>query len=95
MVNVQDYAKQRITKSKVIFDKFEYHSKFIKDDPLDFMKNLSLKMEKLENQHTLYFETQQKILGYLKQLGFIMKGKINMYNCGYQNQYLYILQKPK
>ena len=40
-------------------------------------------------------ETQQKILGYLKQLGFIMKGKINMYNCGYENQYLYILQKPK
>lgn len=96
MINVQDYAKQRITKSKVIFDKFEYHSKFIKDEPAGFHEKFIFKDGNIrENQHTLYFETQQKILGYLKQLGFIMKGKINMYNCGYQNQYLYILQKPK
>ena len=96
MINVQDYAKQRITKSKVIFDKFEYHSKFIKDEPGGFHEKFIFKDGKIrENQHTLYFETQTKILGYLKQLGFIMKGKINMYNCGYQNQYLYILQKPK
>lgn len=96
MVNVQNYAKQRITKSKVIFDKFEYHSKFIKDEPAGFHEKFIFKDGKIrENHHTLYFETQQKILGYLKQLGFIMKGKINMYNCGYENQYLYILQKPK
>ena len=96
MINVQDYAKQRITKSKVIFDKFEYQSKFIKEDPAGFHEKFIFNDGKIrENHHTLYFETQQKILGYLKQLGFIMKGKINMYNCGYENQYLYILQKPK
>lgn len=96
MINVQNYAKQRITKSKVIFDKFEYQSKFIKEEPAEFHEKFIFNDGKIrENHHTLYFETQKKILGYLKQLGFIMKGKINMYNCGYENQYLYILQKPK
>tara|TARA_A100001015_G_scaffold64114_1_gene70766 strand:- start:3951 stop:4850 length:900 start_codon:yes stop_codon:yes gene_type:complete len=96
MVNVQDYAKKRITKSKIVFDKFEYQSKFIKDEPSGFHEKFIFKDGKIrENHHQLYFETQKKILGYLKQLGFIMKGKINMYNCGYENQYLYILQKPK
>ena len=96
MINVQNYAKQRITKSKVIFDKFEYQSKFIKEEPAGFHEKFIFNDGKIrENHHTLYFETQKKILGYLKQLGFIMKGKINMYNCGYENQYLYILQKPK
>ena len=96
MVNVQDYAKKRITKSKIVFDKFEYQSKFIKDEPSGFHEKFIFKDGKIrENHHQLFFETQKKILGYLKQLGFIMKGKINMYNCGYENQYLYILQKPK
>ena len=27
--------------------------------------------------------------------GYLAIHLVNMYNCGYQNQYLYILQKPK
>ena len=29
-----------------------------------------------------------------KSVGFVMKGKVDMVNCMYEYQYLYILQKP-
>jgi predicted transcriptional regulator len=39
-------------------------------------------------------ETPNKILDKLKSVGFIETAQINMQNCKYDYQYLYILQKP-
>ena len=47
-----------------------------------------------QNEHTLYMETQKEILGKAKQVGFIMKGQMNMVEAQYEYQYLYFLQKP-
>ena len=35
------------------------------------------------------------ILNQATEAGFIIKGKINLVNCSYENQYLYILVKPE
>jgi SAM-dependent methyltransferase len=47
-----------------------------------------------KNEHTFYIPTQQDILSIAKDAGFIMHAKIDMLQCQYDHQYLYILQKP-
>ena len=39
-------------------------------------------------------ESQKQILQMLKSTGFMEIAQIDMKNCQYDNQYLYILQKP-
>jgi len=36
----------------------------------------------------------KKIISMAKQAGFIVLGQIDMVRCQYENQFLYILQKP-
>jgi SAM-dependent methyltransferase len=97
IINIQNYADKRITTSKVIFNGFEYQANFNhKPD-----KNIASFTEKFmfkdgktrENEHTLYMEEKDVIIDQAKQAGFIVKGKIHMHKCGYENQYLYILEK--
>ena len=40
-------------------------------------------------------ESQKHILGLAKNMGFILKGNIDMVSTQYQYQYLYILYKPE
>ena len=47
------------------------------------------------NKHTLYMETQKHILSLAKNVGFILKGKIDLIGCQYEYQYLYIMYKPE
>lgn len=46
------------------------------------------------NEHTLYMDSQRNILSIAKDAGFIMLKKINLLQCNFDDQYLYILQKP-
>ena len=39
-------------------------------------------------------EDQKTILGMAKKVGFLLQGRIDMVNCAYEYQYIYILQKP-
>ena len=39
-------------------------------------------------------DNQNKILGLAKDIGFILQAKIDLTNCQYEKQYLYVLQKP-
>ena len=39
-------------------------------------------------------ETQKEILSMAKDAGFILNEKIDMMKCQYENQFIYILQKP-
>jgi SAM-dependent methyltransferase len=92
-LSVQDYAKKRISRSRVAFKQFDYIANY---DDGGFKEKFTFKDGKVrENHHTLYMETQPKILSYAKSIGFIMIKKINLYECDYKNQYLYVLQKPK
>ena len=99
VVSPQKYAKERITKTKVKFNEFEYSSNFnlIKD------KNMAIFDEKFKfndgkvrkQEHKFYMEEKDVILNQATETGFIIKGKINLINCAYENQYLYLLVKPE
>lgn len=104
IVSPQKYAKKRITSTTVNFDEFEYKSNFdikeIVEDvnlPNAIMKE-TFKNNKngnvTQNEHHLYMLTQAEILDIAKKAGFILDSKIDLLECQYDSQYVYILQKP-
>jgi SAM-dependent methyltransferase len=99
IVSPQKYAKQRITKSNVEFKDFNYKAEFIPSNG----DNIALFKEKFKdntsgntriNIHKLFMPTQKYILQLAKNVGFIEIAQIDMTSCQYDNQYLYVLQKP-
>ena len=100
LVSAQKHAKKRITNSIVKFKDFTYKANFdykkekdISEFSETFKDDATSNVR--QNVHTLYMETQKKILQIAKSKGFILHGKIDMVGCMYEYQYLYILQKPK
>ena len=104
IVSPQKYAKKRITTTTVKFDEFEYKSNFdfketieSEDVPNAIMKE-TFKNNKTgnvrQNEHKLYMLTQAEILDIAKNVGFIIEAKIDMMECQYDSQFVYILQKP-
>jgi len=97
-VSAQKYAKERITNTVVNFDQFKYKANFsLKDN--DNVGNFDERFifpngQIRHNQHVLWMDNQNKILGMAKNIGFILTGKIDLTRCQYERQYLYILQKP-
>ena len=99
LVSLQDHAKERITKSNVVFNNFKYKSHLILEDSKnngEFREKFIFNDNKIRiNEHTLYFDTQKIILDIAKSVGFIVIKKLDMKKCLYDYQYLYVLQKPK
>lgn len=98
IVSPQKYAKERITTTKVTFNDFVYNSDFKFDKGTSvatFDEKFKFKNGKVRKQEQkLYMEDTQDILTISQQSGFILQGKIDLVNCAYENQYLYILVKP-
>lgn len=98
IVSPQKYAKERITHTKINFDKFKY----ISDFKLDKNKNIATFEEKFKfndgkvrkQEHTLYMDSTDNIIDMATNAGFIIQGKIDLVKAAYEYQYLYILQKP-
>jgi len=99
IVSPQKYAHKRITKTTVHFHDFVYSADF----DLNNNKNIAIFNEKFKfkneqhvrkNQHILYMEDMNDILTIAQQSGFIIDGQIDLLKCGYDSQYLFILQKP-
>ena len=100
IVSAQKYAKKRITSSLIKFKDFQYRGDF----KLDKASNIAtfeeiFKDDKTkhirQNVHKMYMPTQRYILSIAKELGFILKGKIDLVPIQYEYQYLYILYKPE
>lgn len=104
----QYYSKERITTSNVVFNNFTYKAQFDPQAergsdmgvfPNDFVifreifKDTSSGNVR-QNSHQLYMSSQKDILNKARNVGFIELAKIDMGSCQYENQYLYILQKP-
>ncbi len=97
-ISLQNYSKNQIKKSTIYFDKFKYTANYTLHD-----NNIGNLKEKFifkdgnvrEQTHTLLFDNHDEILDLAQQNGFIVNKKIHMAECGYDNHYLYILQKPK
>jgi SAM-dependent methyltransferase len=99
IVSPQKYAKERITKSSVVFNEFDYKCEFIpanSENIATFKENFKDKVSGniRSNMHTLYMDTQKSILEIAKSIGFIELAQIDMSDCQYDDQYLYVLQRP-
>ena len=98
MVSPQKYAKDRITKTKVVLKDSDYEAEFKlnKDNNKGkFIETFTSKMNDnvRQNEHTLYMDTQRHILSLAKEVGFMLQGKIDLKSIQYEYNYLYILQK--
>ena len=98
LVSAQKYSAKRITTSTVKFKDFQYKAKFDLDNQNNLAEfNEIFKDDKTkhvrQNSHKLHMETQKHILGLAKNIGFILQGKIDMVQCNYEFQYLYVLKK--
>jgi SAM-dependent methyltransferase len=100
LLTPQRYAENRITKSKVTFDEFQYLSNFEIDDNSNSAKFVeSFKNKKSgkvfrKQEHDLYMEPYKEILAMAKDAGFIVQGKVDLLQSGYEYQYLFVLVKP-
>ena len=98
IVSPQKYAKERITKTKITFHDFVYESNF----QLDKEKDTAIFDEKFKfedghvrkQQQTLYMEDTSTIVNMAQECGFMLHGKIDLVQCAYESQYLYIFVKP-
>lgn len=100
IVSAQKYAKKRITNSLVKFKDFQYKANFElnkENDLAEFKEDMIDDKTKnvRQNVHKLYMNPQKEIISMAKQVGFILKGKINMVATQYGYQYLYLMYKPE
>jgi SAM-dependent methyltransferase len=94
----QRYAKDRITKSRVKFDKFSYTANF----EIDNKTNLAKFKEKFEfndgkvkkQEHKMYMPSTNDIITIAQETGFILHGVIDLISIGYEYNNLYIFVKP-
>ena len=98
-VSPQRYAKERITRTKVKFTDFSYSANFNLDDANDTAKFVEKftndgdgKVRK--NEHTMYMPNIEDIVNEAQSSGFIVDSKIDLLQCQYEYQYLYIFTKP-
>tara|TARA_Y100000992_G_scaffold107173_1_gene69791 strand:+ start:2103 stop:3047 length:945 start_codon:yes stop_codon:yes gene_type:complete len=98
VVNVQKYSKDRVNKSVAKFKDFSYKSEFNREAGNRYKFKELMKFDsdsKIRvNEHMLHMDSQSNILSVAKDAGFIMLKKIDLLNCNYDDQYLYVLQKP-
>ena len=98
-VSPQRYAKKRITSTKVKFTDFSYTADFQLDEKNDkatfvekFKDDADGKVRK--NEHTMYMPEEQVIVDEILSSGFFMEAKIDLLQCQYEYQYLYVFVKP-
>lgn len=98
IVSPQKYAKERITKTKITFNDFVYNSNFSLDtnnNTAVFEEKFKFKNGKTRKQEqVLYMDDINDILNMATDAGFLIQGKIDLVQCAYEHQYLYLLTKP-
>jgi hypothetical protein len=98
VVSPQKYAKERITKTKIVFNDFEYTANFNLEKDNDiatFDEKFKFEDGRVrKQQQMLYMEDTSTIVNAAQDAGFILQGKIDLVKCAYENQYLYLFTKP-
>jgi SAM-dependent methyltransferase len=110
VVSPQKYAKSRITKTKVTFDKFKYESEFVppsggkgegegnggggSPQAIFNEKFVFNDGHARRHEHQFFMEPHTDILTMAQDCGFTIAGQIDMVKCAYEYQYLYVLTKP-
>ena len=89
--SVQKYSKERITRSKVSFDKFDYEADFsLEGSKAEFREEFRFKDGKKRRQvHALRMPTMDQITAEIEGIGFKYKQYIDLTSIGYEYQYLF------
>lgn len=98
-VSPQRYAKQRITTTKVKFTDFSYSADFQLDESNDkaiFIEKFKNDSDNKVRKHelTLFMPEIQEIVDEAQSCGFIVESKVDLLQCQYEYQYLYVFVKP-
>lgn len=89
-ISPQRYSKDRITKSKVVFDKFEYDAVFELEDPkAEFRETFRFKDGSVRRQkHTLYMPSISDIIKKAQDNGWIYTKYVDLMPLSFQYGYL-------
>lgn len=92
--SVQKYAKERVTRSRVTFDKFDYEAEFnLEGDHADFREEFRFKGKggKTRRQtHSLRMPRMETVVARAEANGFTYKQYLDMTGIGYEYQYLFV-----
>jgi hypothetical protein len=89
--SVQKYSKERVTTSKVTFDKFEYEANFsLEGSSGEFREVFKFKNGKTRKQvHKLRMIKMDDVITKAEANGFVYKQFIDLTAIGYEYQYLF------
>jgi len=89
--SVQKYANDRVTKSHVAFDKFEYTAEFTNEEHnAKFEETFKFKDgRRRKNIHRLHMPVMERLTEDIESAGFIYKEFIELMPIGYEYQFLF------
>jgi ubiquinone/menaquinone biosynthesis C-methylase UbiE len=89
--SVQKYSKERISKSTVSFDKFDYTANFeLEGNRGKFMEEFKFKNGTRRKQtHTLRMPKMEEVVAKAEANGFVYKQFVDLTAIGYEYQYLF------
>ena len=93
--SVQKYSKERVKKSRVTFDKFEYIAEFTNEDSdAKFTEQFKFKNGKIRKQvHQFYMPTMEHLVHDIEAAGFKFKEFLDLTPIGYEYQYLFCFMR--
>jgi len=93
--SLQKYTKDRIMKSKVAFDKFEYEAEFVLTDPkAEFYETFRFKNGHVRRQkHIFLMPSIEKVVDLAKRSGWKYIGYQDMNAIGFEYAYLLTFEK--
>ncbi len=93
--SLQRYSKKRITKSSVVFEKFEYEADFDLDKETgSFTEEFKFKDGTIRKQrHDVYMPSMEQIVKDAEASGFRHRDYVDLKTIGYEYQYLIFLVK--
>lgn len=94
--SLQKYSKDRITQSKVAFDKFEYEGKFDLIDPVaEFRETFRFKDGTVRRQkHVFVMPSIQEIVKMAQVVGWEYKSYVDLTTIGFEYAYLLLFRHP-
>jgi SAM-dependent methyltransferase len=86
----QKYSKERLTKSRVVFDKFDYEAEFNLEDPrAEFRETFRFKDGSIRRQkHTLYMPSMEDIIKKAQNNGWIYTSYVDLMPLSFPYGYL-------
>ena len=97
-INPQDYAKDKITTTRAVFENKDYKSQFKSKggDRYAMVETITDRHDGQvrRNEHELIIPSRDHIVRLAKQSGLVLKESKEMRACDYVGQYICIFQKP-